>query len=66
MASLQDQLLKAGLIDKNRAHKANKDRQKQANLVRKSGAKTDNEPDAALRPDHERGDVDPEGTGPRP
>ncbi len=42
MASLQDQLLKAGLIDKNRAQKANKDRQKQANLVRKSGAKADN------------------------
>ena len=43
MASLQDQLLKAGLIDKNKARKANKDRQKQANLVRKSGAKADNE-----------------------
>lgn len=42
MASLQDQLLKAGLIDKNRANKANKDRQKQANLARKSGAKADN------------------------
>jgi uncharacterized protein YaiL (DUF2058 family) len=43
MASLQDQLLKAGLIDKNKARKANKERQKQANLVRKSGAKADNE-----------------------
>jgi uncharacterized protein YaiL (DUF2058 family) len=43
MASLQDQLLKAGLIDKNKAHKAKKDRQKQANLVRKSGAEADNE-----------------------
>jgi uncharacterized protein YaiL (DUF2058 family) len=42
MASLQDQLLKAGLVDKNRANKASKDKQKQANLVRKSGAKTDN------------------------
>jgi uncharacterized protein YaiL (DUF2058 family) len=43
MASLQDQLLKTGLIDKNKAHKAKKDRQKQANLVRKSGAEADNE-----------------------
>jgi uncharacterized protein YaiL (DUF2058 family) len=42
MASLQDQLLKAGLVDKNKANKASKDKQKQANLVRKSGAKTDN------------------------
>jgi len=42
MASLQDQLLKAGLIDKNKANKANKDRQKKANLARKSGAKADN------------------------
>ena len=42
MGSLQDQLLKAGLIDKNKANKASKDRQKQANLARKSGAKTDN------------------------
>ena len=40
MASLQDQLLKAGLVDKQKANLANK--QKQANLVRKSGAKTDN------------------------
>jgi len=42
MASLQEQLLKAGLVDKNKAQKLNKDKQKQANLVRKSGAKTDN------------------------
>jgi len=42
MASLQDQLLKAGLIDKNKANKASKDKQKQANLARRSGAKTDN------------------------
>lgn len=43
MASLQDQLLKAGLIDKNKAKKASKDKQKQANLVRKSGARVDNQ-----------------------
>jgi uncharacterized protein YaiL (DUF2058 family) len=43
MASLQDQLLKAGLVDKNKAKKASKDRQKQSKLVRKSGASIDNE-----------------------
>lgn len=42
MGSLQDQLLKAGLIDKSKANKVSKDKQKQANLARKSGAKTDN------------------------
>jgi hypothetical protein len=43
MASLQDQLLKAGLVDKNRAKKANKDKQKQTNFVRKTGRITVNE-----------------------
>jgi len=52
MASLQDQLLKAGLIDKNKAKKANKDRQKQASLVRKSGAKTDNESKILAQQEH--------------
>jgi len=42
MASLQDQLLKAGLVDKNKAKQVSKDKQKQAKLVRKSGARTDN------------------------
>ncbi len=42
MASLQDQLLKAGLVDKNRANKASKDKQKRASLARKSGTKADN------------------------
>ena len=42
MASLQDQLLKAGLVDKHKAKLATKAKQKQANLARKSGAKTDN------------------------
>ncbi len=52
MASLQDQLLKAGLIDKNKAQKANKDRQKQANLVRKSGASTDNKTRVLAQQEH--------------
>ena len=52
MASLQDQLLKAGLIDKNKAQKAKKDRQKQANLVRKSGARTDNEVRVLAQQEH--------------
>ncbi len=52
MASLQDQLLKAGLIDKNKAHKAKKDRQKQANLVRKSGARTNNEARVLAQQEH--------------
>ena len=52
MASLQDQLLKAGLIDKNKARKANKDRQKQANLVRKSGARADNETKVLAQQEH--------------
>lgn len=43
MASLQDQLLKAGLVDKNKAKKISKDKQKRANLARKTGGKTVNE-----------------------
>jgi uncharacterized protein YaiL (DUF2058 family) len=42
MASLQDQLLKAGLVDKHKAKLATKEKQKQANQARKSGAKTVN------------------------
>ena len=49
MASLQDQLLKAGLIDKNKAKKATKDRQKQAKLVRKSGARADDQAGAMVQ-----------------
>ena len=52
MASLQDQLLKAGLVDKNKVKKANKDRQKQANLVRKSGARADNETRIQAQQEH--------------
>lgn len=36
MASLQDQLLKAGLIDKKQAKQANKDKRKQDNVARRS------------------------------
>ncbi len=49
MASLQDQLLKAGLVDKNKAQQAEKEKQKKANMVRKSGAKADNRSKAAAR-----------------
>ena len=40
MASLQDQLLKAGLVDKHKAKQANKEKQKQASHARKTGTKT--------------------------
>lgn len=43
MASLQDQLLKAGLVDKNKANKAKKEKQKQAKAGRKGGEKTADE-----------------------
>ncbi|MCP4487668.1 MAG: DUF2058 domain-containing protein [Gammaproteobacteria bacterium] len=43
MASLQDQLLKSGLVDKNRANKANKEKQKQTRHNRKTGGKTVNQ-----------------------
>lgn len=36
MASLQDQLLKAGLIDAKKAKQANKDKRKETNLARRS------------------------------
>lgn len=41
MASLQDQLLKAGLVDKQKAKQASKEKRQQARLARKSGGKTD-------------------------
>ena len=52
MASLQDQLLKAGLVDKRKAKQVNKEKQKQTNLVRKSGGKTVNAARAAARQRH--------------
>jgi uncharacterized protein YaiL (DUF2058 family) len=49
MASLQDQLLKAGLVDKNKANKANKEKQKKAKAARGSGATITNEASAAAQ-----------------
>jgi hypothetical protein len=40
MSSLQEQLLKAGLIDESRAKQANKEKQKRANQTRKSAGKS--------------------------
>ncbi len=48
MASLQDQLLKAGVINKNKAKKVKNDQHKQAKVVRKMGGKTVNEAKAAV------------------
>ena len=48
MASLQDQLLKAGVIDKNKAKKVKSDQHKQAKVSRKMGGKTVNEAKAAV------------------
>jgi uncharacterized protein YaiL (DUF2058 family) len=42
MESLQEQLLKAGLVDKNRANKAKKDKQKKSKVARHTGAKITN------------------------
>ena len=52
MASLQDQLLKAGLVDKHKVKLANKEKQKQTNLARKSGSKTVNAAKAAAQQRH--------------
>ena len=46
MSSLQEQLLKAGLVDESRAKQANKEKQKRANQARRSGGKS-----AALKVD---------------
>ena len=43
MASLQDQLLKAGLVDKNKANKAKKEKQKKSRTARGSGKTVANE-----------------------
>lgn len=39
MASLQEQLLKIGLVDKNKANKAKKDKQKQSKVARNTSGK---------------------------
>jgi uncharacterized protein YaiL (DUF2058 family) len=49
MASLQDQLLKAGLVDKNRANKAKKEKQKKVKAARGSGATISSEVSAATQ-----------------
>jgi len=49
MASLQDQLLKAGLVDKNKANKAKKEKNKQAKTSRKGGGKAANEAQSAAQ-----------------
>ena len=54
MSSLQDQLLKAGLVDKNKANKAKKEKQKQANTSRKGGAKVTNEARLAAQQERDR------------
>ena len=40
MSSLQEQLLKAGLVDKNRANQADKEKQKRTNQTRRSAGKS--------------------------
>ena len=40
MSSLQEQLLKAGLVDKNRVNQADKEKQKRSNQARKSAGKS--------------------------
>jgi hypothetical protein len=40
MSSLQEQLLKAGLVDKNKLQQANKEKQKRSNQARKSAGKS--------------------------
>lgn len=54
MASLQEQLLKAGLVDKNKARQADKDRQKQNRMVRKSGASADHRSENLARQEREK------------
>ena len=61
MESLQEQLLKAGLVDKNRANKVKKDKQKQSKVARNTGAKQVNkEKTAAQRAQEKRIDRDRE------
>ncbi len=49
MASLQDQLLKAGLVDKGKVNKAKKESQKKARVARSSGASMLSEASTAAR-----------------
>jgi len=54
MASLQDQLLKAGLVDKNKANKSKKEKQKKARLARNSGTNITNETAIAAKREQEK------------
>jgi len=54
MESLQEQLLKAGLVDKNRANKAKKDKQKQSKLARNTAAKNVNREKSTAQKEHEK------------
>ena len=49
MASLQDQLLKAGLVDKNKANKAKKEKQKKVRAARGSGTSISNDASVAAQ-----------------
>ena len=49
MPSLQDQLLKAGLVDKNKANKVRKETQKKNKIKRKRGGETDDQITQAAR-----------------
>lgn len=49
MESLQEQLLKAGLVDKSRANKAKKDKQKKSKVARHTGAKIVNKEKSAVQ-----------------
>jgi len=54
MESLQEQLLKAGLVDKNRANKAKKEKQKQSKVARNTGAKNKNREKSAAQKEQEK------------
>ena len=54
MASLQDQLLKAGLVDKNRANKAKKEKQKKVKAARGRVATSTNEAATAAQREQEQ------------
>lgn len=49
MPSLQDQLLKAGLVDKNKANKVKKEKQKKNKVKRRGGGETDDQVKQAAR-----------------
>ena len=54
MESLQEQLLKAGLVNKNKAHEVKKNKQKQAKTSRKTGNRFENTGQSAARKEQAR------------